>query len=946
MENTAAALPDIDEHLLGFPWGLVGLSALDPVVRQPHPLEVKIRLMWLAKMKEPSLSPARLSLQVDGKHRVAVPRNGLLPGTVKTQHIPLSTRGLASGRHALRLIGEGEGRVQSLALDFAVIDEQDISRRIQCVQEASAKLTQNVRRSGNNSRLAVTASCEMRAEDARRKFIMGPAFEEWGNSAHGTDVNHLPLKLHPDTRLADVDYVLRVLAEAEGWMDALLGGRDPLRDRKGLFQKAFYSRVDGSLQPYTVFVPANYDGHQAKPLVILLHGSGGDQWEIPQAAANLDGHSVFAGALEEKPSEPNCLLCAPLARGPSAYLHVAEADILQMLDEIERDYRVDTRRIYATGWSMGGEAAYLLASRFPQRLAAIMPIAGSTDTALIANARHVACWNFHGLGDMDVGTGYRNVAENAYRSLGLPYHDGLRERPFVWGPQADHWVGYRMCGSFDQMETILRGYRRVEAPKQISLVAPELRHNRAYWVQIDSFHRYCEPARLKATIEGNTIEIVSENVGAFTLFLSDQLVDVKQDVRVVQNGRPVFAGRPAAELHLGPRTAREGICKVHGLSGPLSDIYYEPFLIVTGTQGEEDQDIKVARREGEAIRDRGLRGVRFYDVPIKTDREITTDDINKYHLLLVGTRKSNLLLGRIHNQLPVRMEGNAVMVGDRRFAGDDVGFRLIYPNPLNPRRYVVVCAGVTYKGLEGLGSITAPNWGWNTAVSEPDLLVADQRSWGFYPRYLAALTFNDRWQGEDRGAVVGRLDVPLSRNGKECGWGNFRADAIREATGADIALVEVDDHYYPLELAAGDVTRGDLIMANNWSPVYTFAATGAQLHAALEHMIERLIRGTTEPDWYGTVRRPLAVSGLTYTFRRKSPPGERIEVTGLHPDKLYQVAVTEHILSQSSNGVGFGYLGWLPTVHRTDLNEVLAQTRYLRKRGVLKQVTPGRITEF
>ena len=232
----------------------------------------------------------------------------------------------------------------------------------------------------------------MRAEDARRKFVMGPAFEEWGNSAHATDVNHSPLKLHPQTRPADVAYIFRVLAEAEGWIDALSGGRDPFRDRKGLFQKALYSRVDGSKQPYTIFVPANYDGRQAKPLLILLHGSGGDQWEIPQAAANLDGRSVFAGALEEKPLQPNWLLCAPLARGPSAYLHVAEVDTLQMLDEIERDYRVDASRIYATGWSMGGEGAFLLASRFPERLAAIMPIAGSTETAVIANARQVPCW--------------------------------------------------------------------------------------------------------------------------------------------------------------------------------------------------------------------------------------------------------------------------------------------------------------------------------------------------------------------------------------------------------------------------------------------------------------------------------------------------------------------------------------------------------------------------
>ena len=56
--------------------------------------------------------------------------------------------------------------------------------------------------------------------------------------------------------------------------------------------------------------------------------------------------------------------------------------------------------------------------------------------------------------------------------------------------------------------------------------------------------------------------------------------------------------------------------------------------------------------------------------------------------------------------------------------------------------------------------------------------------------------------------------------------------------------------------------------------------------------------------------------------------------------------MTEHVSSQSFNGVGFGYLGWLPQVQRTRFNEVLAQTLYLRKRGVLKQVAMGRISEL
>ena len=91
---------------------------------------------------------------------------------------------------------------------------------------------------------------------------------------------------------------------------------------------------------------------------------------------------------------------------------------------------------------------------------------------------------------------------------------------------------------------------------------------------------------------------------------------------------------------------------MHGLSGPLSDLYYEPFLIVTATQGRAKPEIKAARREAEAIRDKGLRGVRFYEVPIKTDREITAADIDKYHLILVGTPQSNLLLGRISISSP------------------------------------------------------------------------------------------------------------------------------------------------------------------------------------------------------------------------------------------------------------------------------------------------------
>jgi hypothetical protein len=301
----------------------------------------------------------------------------------------------------------------------------------------------------------------------------------------------------------------------------------------------------------------------------------------------------------------------------------------------------------------------------------------------------------------------------------------------------------------------------------------------------------------------------------------------------------------------------------------------------------------------------------------------------------------------MQSQLPVRIEGGAVVIGNHRFSGEDVGYRLIYPNPLNPHKYVEVCSAVSNKSMEELPLFLTSAAG-RGRVTEPDVIVMDQRANGLYPQYLAALTFDNNWRLEDRGPVLGRLEVPLSQAGMECAWGDFRADAMREASSADIALLEVDDHLYPQELAAGPVTRADLHMANNYSPIYTFQATGAELRAGLENMIDRYLHSFSNPRWRAATHRPLAVSGFSYAFYPYRPKGERVEANGLELKKLYRVAVTEHVLGQStySEMGGPGYLGWLPKIERTALNEIEAQEQYLRKHSPVKSVSGKRITEY
>ncbi len=951
IQNADKAFSELGEQTVVLPWGFVSLSVPRRVVTEFAPLEAEVRAVRFASGDTSQVPSGTLHMLMDRDLTDEFPLGDLGPGTAKTWYWRSSNTKLVDGRHSLRIEVGGHGTAAS----FAAIDEAGIAARIEKAQKRSAELAQEARRSGDASRVAASASCEMRAEDARRKFILGPAFVEWGNDARGVDVNKLPLKLNADAQPSDVEYILRVLAETEDWINDLAAGHDPFLDRKGLFQKAFYSKVDGSLEPYTVYVPKDYDEKTARPLVLLLHGSGGDQWEVPQAAANLDGRSVFRGALEEKLQEPKFLYCAPLARGASGYGQIAEVDLIQMLDEVQRDYRVDPDRVYVMGWSMGGLGSYLAISRFSDRLAATMPIAGFADTDLVANGLYVPALNVQGLEDRSVSDGSTSVAENAYNWLGLPYHDLLREIPFVWTPWSDHWIGYRMTGSLSEIESILGKYQRVKSPKTVKLVSTELHHNQSYWVRIDEFDRYYEPASLKASIQDNTIVIDSANVHALTLLLSPDIVDMSNNVRVKQNGRVVYEGKPETELRIGS-LAGPGIHKYHGLSGPLSDIFYEPFLVVYGTQGDDKQAIEVAHQEAEAIRTEGLHGLRYYGILIKSDREVTAADIENYHLLLIGTPGSNLLLMQIQDRLPVRFQADELILGDRKFRGEDVGVRLIYPNPLNPRKYVEVLSGITAKGLTGLASIASPGYGWMDPVVEPDIIVTNQRANGFYPTYLAALTFGNDWKLENRDKVVGQLEVPLSRTGIESTWGDFRADAIRDAARADIAILDVDDQPYPLELPAGAVTQEELSLMNNRAPVYVFRATGAELLGALEKMIERYLVSTRQleedqpgeypPNDLVLTRRPPAVSGFSYAFYRFRSEGERVVATGLDPIKEYRVAITEHVLTQSTDSeTGPGYLGWLPEIERLPMTETDAQKEYLRGHSPITAVKP-RIAEY
>lgn len=123
---------------------------------------------------------------------------------------------------------------------------------------------------------------------------------------------------------------------------------------------------------YMAYLPEGYGTDAGKnfPLLFFLHGSG-DRGENIFLIAKA---SPFMMIREQGPLP--FIIIAPLLNASSAVASFPEPYLEGVMDEVLAEYRVDRSRIYLTGLSMGGEAAYRFALNRPELFAAISVLAG------------------------------------------------------------------------------------------------------------------------------------------------------------------------------------------------------------------------------------------------------------------------------------------------------------------------------------------------------------------------------------------------------------------------------------------------------------------------------------------------------------------------------------------------------------------------------------------
>ena len=129
---------------------------------------------------------------------------------------------------------------------------------------------------------------------------------------------------------------------------ALRGGWAPWTNATGLIVRGYVSKIDGSVQPYGLVVPASYQspGPQKFRLDFWFHGRG-------ETLTELD----FINGRQKSPGEftpPDTFVLHLYGRYCNANKFAGETDLFEALDDVKKHYPIDENRLVVRGFSLGG----------------------------------------------------------------------------------------------------------------------------------------------------------------------------------------------------------------------------------------------------------------------------------------------------------------------------------------------------------------------------------------------------------------------------------------------------------------------------------------------------------------------------------------------------------------------------------------------------------------
>jgi hypothetical protein len=543
---------------------------------------------------------------------------------------------------------------------------------------------------------------------------------------------------------ADRTLLDRSLARGTERSKALADGNAGWLTRRGKVALGYVSCVDGSVQPYGLVIPKQYDPAKPARLDVVLHGS-----TRPVGLSELRFLSRFDEGDADNPSPPEqeYFELHPLGRVENCYRWSGETDVFEAIEDVSRRYNIDRRRIVLRGMSMGASGTWHLGLKHADVFVALGPYCGYVDTHRFsetplptfvkvgplpehqelglhmldsvdyaANARMVpsiAC-----MGEKDVFFQAHVIMGEAMRREGL-------EMVNLISPGTGHVID--PVTHAEQMRR-LKNYADAgldDHPAAVHFVTWTLKYSQCHWVQLLALEQHYARAEISGRLVDGRLELSEpKNVTRFAL-RPDRLPAVPKSVRIgtAELGWPssadtqalVFVRAPEGWKFEGEVGSLPLTGKRPGVQGPIDDAFTSPFVCVRGTGKPWNSKVHAYAL---ASLDRFAREWHQFfrgDLPVKDDVDVTEEDIQSRNLILFGDPGSNSVMSRILPSLPLQWTSDSLTLGNTKYGSADHLPALITASPFpNARdRYIVLNSGHTFRESElaKLNYLLFPRWG-------------------------------------------------------------------------------------------------------------------------------------------------------------------------------------------------------------------------------------------
>jgi pimeloyl-ACP methyl ester carboxylesterase len=565
----------------------------------------------------------------------------------------------------------------------------------------------------------------------------------------------------------------------------------PLSKKRGRLVRGYVSAVDNSVQPYGLVIPATYDAAKPIRLDVVLHGSTKPQGAIElKFMERFDDGDTDSKQLVDQPF----IELHPLGRVENCYRWAGETDVFEAIDDVCRKYNIDRDRIVLRGMSMGASGTWHLGLKHPDAFVALGPYCGYVDTHKFSET---PLDNFVGVGPLPE---YQERGLHMLDSVDYAANAGVVPAIACMGEKDVFFQAHVIMGEAMQREgltmvnlispgtghvidpvTYAEQMRRIgeyaergidHVPRRLRFVTWTLKYPRCHWLELQGLGEHYRRSEISARIlDDGAIEIDEpQNVTSFAV-LPAALPARNAQVRIAGTAFKLAEGREEGKLaapaafvrragkweHVsGGLDAGASLAKRPGLTGPIDDAFTTQFLCVRGTG--RPWNPRVHAYAEASLKRFAYEWRRYFrgELPVKDDKDVTSDDVRTSNLILFGDPGSNSWIGKLLPKLPIRWTESELVVAGEKYPAAEHVLACIYPNPLtepgSTAHYIVLNSGHTFRESElaKLNYLLFPRWGDWAVLKVGDKTPANPSD-ALDETLLKAGFFDEEWQfGKDR----------------------------------------------------------------------------------------------------------------------------------------------------------------------------------------------------